>query len=741
MALDKNQIAGLDDLNKRIAGGYQATAQDTANLNYGKSKGYAYNPIPEGATKIAGPSGLQGLNESQIFRQGQDIYRLPDMPEIPTSLSSSDVTETSIKPVELEPNTYDSMIKGLDTTNKGIEANVKSILAPLPQEKELNAVQKRQAEYTEANKTANLDLQQKTQEDYQLKQNALEVQKIMPQIARLQAEFDNAMIAQEGRKGTASSIYGRQALLQREKAVELAGLSAVAQAYQGNVDLARQISQDAVNAQFQDQQNYNEGLKTQLDYIYKDLDREEKKQANALNLIIAEREREIETEKQNRQGIFDIALTASEKSVSSEVATKILNAKTPEQAMKIAFENGVYNSTSAPIKVGQNSNGDDIFYDENTGTFRTGDQLVSYQLGNQEGTIKGLPAYNTRAANPGVVRSDRNNNPGNIKVSDYTKDFEGVIGVESSPAGDGGNFLIFENAEAGINAIGRLLLEGNSYQGVTAEQAIKKYNGNGGYSALNVGLDPNKNFQEQIQDPNKRYQVARAIAMAEGWSGNITESISPRQAELTDLAKGLNDGSVKFSDIPQDDRATVNSIARTLPPSDAKIKENEEILRRLKELKDHEGLKSSVGPTAISRGGIFGVQGIGGKKDAFLGKADTIISKKSLDALIEAKSQGATFGALSDTEMAILRSAATTIGAWEKTDKNGKLKGFDVSEKEFIKELDTLIKDYENLLLKAGSIKSLDTYLNDNPSKVSDYNKVVANNPELSDEEILQIIQ
>ena len=67
MALQKEQIAGLDDLNNRIASGYKANAQDQANLDYGKSKGYTYNPIPQGATKIAGPSGLQGLNESQLL--------------------------------------------------------------------------------------------------------------------------------------------------------------------------------------------------------------------------------------------------------------------------------------------------------------------------------------------------------------------------------------------------------------------------------------------------------------------------------------------------------------------------------------------------------------------------------------------------------------------------------------------------------------------------------------------------
>lgn len=191
-------------------------------------------------------------------------------------------------------------------------------------------------------------------------------------------------------------------------------------------------------------------------------------------------------------------------------------------------------STSKFTKVGTDENGNDLygFVNEENQTVKPFNSTGGgARLGSPVGEILGLPSYDTAAANPGVNRPNRNNNPGNIKVSDYTKNFDGVIGVESRPATDGGNFLIFDSPESGIAAIGRLLQEGKSYKGVTAEQAIKKYNGGGGYGAVDVGLNPVQDFQSQIRDPQKLQQVAQAIAKLEGFTG--TSSSSSRNTVVT----------------------------------------------------------------------------------------------------------------------------------------------------------------------------------------------------------------
>jgi hypothetical protein len=133
----------------------------------------------------------------------------------------------------------------------------------------------------------------------------------------------------------------------------------------------------------------------------------------------------------------------------------------------------------------------------------------------------GLPIFDTASNYPNKNRSDRNNNPGNIKISDYTKTFQGVKGVEARPAEDGGYFLVFETPTDGMLAIARLLRQAGSYKGVTAEQAIKKYNGGGAYGARTLGLDPNKDFQSQIKDPKVLAHVVRTLVRAEGYTGNL----------------------------------------------------------------------------------------------------------------------------------------------------------------------------------------------------------------------------
>lgn len=135
------------------------------------------------------------------------------------------------------------------------------------------------------------------------------------------------------------------------------------------------------------------------------------------------------------------------------------------------------------------------------------------------GNYQGLPMYDTYSSNPGTNRSDRNNNPGNIKASNYSMGFNGVIGVEAKQADDGGYFLVFNSPQDGANAVGRLLQEGKAYKGVTAEQAIKKYNGGGSYGAIDLGLNPNQDFQSQIRDPQKLSMVVNKLLINEGYTG------------------------------------------------------------------------------------------------------------------------------------------------------------------------------------------------------------------------------
>jgi len=370
-------------------------------------------------------------------------------------------------------------------------------------------------------------------------------------------------------------------------------------------------------------------------------------------------------------------------------------------------------------------------------------------LGEQVGTIQGLPAYATRAANPGVTRANRNNNPGNIKVSNYSKNFAGVIGVESDPAADGGNFLIFDSPQSGINAIGRLLREGRAYQGVTAEQAIKKYNGNGAYGAADVGLDPNKNFQEQIKDSNVLIAVATAIAKAEGFKG--TTSPTPPQDESVDSwVKLIQSGQVKIDAIT--DKTLRNKVVTALANSgdisqaDAQLMDSlQENLNNIDLLIKHPGLDSAVGPSwtgFFTRNAVAGLET--GQKADFIAGVTQLIDQKTLDTLLNLKKAGGTLGALSEGEKAMLRSAASKIGTWEAKNKKGELIGYKVSEYFFKKELATIRRLTEKALKEAGGqtgiVNTLEQFLANNPDRVAEYNAIVSSNPNLTDDEILQVL-
>src|SRR6185312_12256601 len=114
-------------------------------------------------------------------------------------------------------------------------------------------------------------------------------------------------------------------------------------------------------------------------------------------------------------------------------------------------------------------------------------------------------------ANPGITRAVRNNNPMNITATANSINMAGVVGVEKGVNGTP-DMLIFATPQDSIKAGANMLATSSIYANMTADKAIKMYNGGGSYSAADLGLDPNKDLQTQLKDPNKLAQVTQAIA-------------------------------------------------------------------------------------------------------------------------------------------------------------------------------------------------------------------------------------
>jgi len=106
------------------------------------------------------------------------------------------------------------------------------------------------------------------------------------------------------------------------------------------------------------------------------------------------------------------------------------------------------------------------------------------------------------------------------------------------------------------------------------------------------------------------------------------------------------------------------------------------------------------GPVGSIIGGVTGFAAglyagapsdVSGSGQAFAGGVHRLASKEFIDTLINAKSQGATFGTLTDREGDALRAAATQLNDWEIKDKNGLGTGrWNIDEASFNLELDRI---------------------------------------------------
>ena len=79
--------------------------------------------------------------------------------------------------------------------------------------------------------------------------------------------------------------------MRRQQAVEIGALTSMAQALQGNITLAEKTAERAINDKYGAIEQQLGIEMAQLDYIYKDLDRVDKKRADTKLDALKEREK------------------------------------------------------------------------------------------------------------------------------------------------------------------------------------------------------------------------------------------------------------------------------------------------------------------------------------------------------------------------------------------------------------------------------------------------------------------
>lgn len=191
-----------------------------------------------------------------------------------------------------------------------------------------------------------------------------------------------------------------------------------------------------------------------------------------------------------------------------------------------------------------------------------------------------------------------------------------------------------------------------------------------------------------------------AVAKNLAWrKTDAPEQTMPQEViSLTDM---VNSGKITNKQAldevsPENKTALIDSLAITPNPQDTEQDEiAKEKAKLAVDLKSHAGIGESVGATKATR---FDWWAFSGAKEDFIAKVDQLVSNLSLDSLIDAKSRGATFGALSEKEMQILASAATKIGTWQLKNKKGNTVGYDIDEKSFKAELDNIAKIFNRAI-------------------------------------------
>jgi len=149
---------------------------------------------------------------------------------------------------------------------------------------------------------------------------------------------EQASVLEAQRYGLTQAQNSKLAL----KAANLGLLSARAQAAAGNIQTALSIAQNAVDAKYAPIEDELKIRQAQLNAIKPEIDRQTDRQGKAFQLLLQNRQKEIDDERQkvadekaNQKSIQEMIVNASAQGASQDVINQAANAKTSVEAAKI----------------------------------------------------------------------------------------------------------------------------------------------------------------------------------------------------------------------------------------------------------------------------------------------------------------------------------------------------------------------------------------------------------------------
>jgi len=136
-----------------------------------------------------------------------------------------------------------------------------------------------------------------------------------------------------GRGATAGGVAPIEASRMRKNAIHALSLSAIGQTLQGNIGLAQQNIQSALDAEFGAEKLKLEYLQKAYNMNKDSLDRIDKKRSDALAIALQERERVLKKDEAEKQNIYNIGLLASQYGADSTTVQEIMKSKNANEAI------------------------------------------------------------------------------------------------------------------------------------------------------------------------------------------------------------------------------------------------------------------------------------------------------------------------------------------------------------------------------------------------------------------------
>ena len=149
-------------------------------------------------------------------------------------------------------------------------------------------------------------------------------------------------IQQDAQAGGANVTKGGLQPIQtaalRNNAIQSLSVGSLLSAAQGNLSLALNQVDRAVKAQFEPLRNELEARKANLELLMSDpnITREQNRRAEIAKLSLAFQESQIQKQETNKKSVLDLAAKLGSFGVDNDILTKVQDAKTFDEAMRIA---------------------------------------------------------------------------------------------------------------------------------------------------------------------------------------------------------------------------------------------------------------------------------------------------------------------------------------------------------------------------------------------------------------------